>query len=134
LFTPFPDLAGGTQTLRAFAGAEIAPTAAATPGTVIFTTSGSGTALAAMAPAGDAPGVVFLQVFNGQTFMAEDVMAHDYGVAGGTVTPSGQLATALTMATAGTAVNLMTDADGRLWVAVDTGTDEVTFYVLARAP
>ncbi len=134
LFTTFPDLAGGTQTLRAFAGSEIAPAAAATPGTEIFTTSGSGTALAAMAPAGDAPGVVFLQVFNGQTFMAEDVMAHDYAVAGGTVTPSGQLTGALTMATAGTAVNLMTDGDGRLWVAIDTGTDEVTFYVLARAP
>ncbi len=134
LFTTLPDIGGGTQTLRAFTSADIAPAAAATGGTMIFTTSGSGTALAAMAPADDAPGVVFLQVFNGQTFMAENVMAHDYTVANNTVSPGGTLATALTMTTAGTAVNLMTDDDGRLWVAIDTGTTEVTFYVLARAP
>jgi hypothetical protein len=134
LFTTFPDLGDGSQKLRGFTSAEIAPAAAATPGAEIFTTSGSGTALAALAPAGDAPGVVFLQVFNGQTFLAENVIARDYDVTGGALTPNGPVATALTMVTAGTAVNLMTDGNGKLWVAIDTGTDEVTFYVLARTP
>ncbi len=132
LFTTFPDLGGGTQALRGFAAAEIAPSATASAGTEIFSTSGSGTALAALAPRGDAPGVVFLQTFNGQTFQAEDVMGHDYEVAQDVVAGSGTLATALTMTTPGTAVHLMSDPLGRLWVAIDTDTAEVTFYVLGR--
>jgi len=134
LFTTFPDVGGGTQALRGFSAAEIAPSASPAAGTEIFTTSGSGTALAALAPTDDAPGIVFLQTFNGQTFMAENVMSHDYEVAQDAVAGSGSLSTALTMTTAGTSVNLMTDNQGRLWVAIDSDTMEVTFYVLGRMP
>ena len=73
-------------------------------------------------------------MFNGQTFMTENVMSHDYQVAQGAVAGSGTLTAALTMTTAGTAVNLMTDGEGRLWVAIDSDTEEVTFFVVGRAP
>lgn len=132
LFATFPTLASDTQVLHGFSGSTVAPGAVATTGDVLFTIAGSGTALAALAPTADGPGLVLLQTFDGMTFMAEDVVAQRYSVAGSSVTPSGTPTPALTMTVAGTAVNLMTDDAGRLWLAVDVDTSTSTFFVLDR--
>jgi len=134
VFATEVDIAGDTQSVHAFAASVMAPPATPTAGDLLFATSGSGTALAALSPAGGEPGLVLLQRFNGQSFQSEDVLGQAYDVAGDSVSANGALATAISMVTPGTAASLMTDHAERVWLGVDSGPSEVTFYVLARVP
>jgi hypothetical protein len=128
----FVDLAGDMQSARGFAASTIAPGATTTSGDVLFTIPGSGTAIAASAPSGNAPGLLFLQTFDSTSFMSEDVLVQAYSVAGDTVSAVGTPVTALSMTVPGTPANLMRDDLGRIWLAVDSDVAESTYFVLER--
>ncbi|MCC6528017.1 MAG: hypothetical protein IT373_35550 [Polyangiaceae bacterium] len=120
-------------TLRAFAAASVAPGAGPTSGVELFTLDGFGSELAVLAPVAGAPGLVFFQPFDALAYDALDVVVERFIVSGGLVGAVGAPTPALTLATPGTPLTLMTDSAGRLWVAAVTAPGESTFYVLARS-
>jgi hypothetical protein len=136
LFALLPDLAVGSQALRAWEASQIAPMAAATAGDELASIPGSGTALAALAPLPGSDGYAFLQPFDGNTFELGNVMVQRYRINGQAVAPQGAVGTALTLATAGTEVTLMAAPGGQLWVGTVTSESplESTLFVVERAP
>ncbi|MBI4955454.1 MAG: hypothetical protein HY908_25755 [Myxococcales bacterium] len=120
-------------TLRAFAAASVAPGAGPASGVELFTLDGFGSELAALGPAAGAPGLIFFQPFDALAYDALDVVVAHYIVSGGLIGAVGAPTPALTLTTPGTALTLMTDAAGRLWVGAVTAPGESTFYVLARS-
>ncbi len=127
----------GDQEARAFAKNTIAEGAAATSGDSLFVLPGFGQALAAIAPAGSAPGICAFQPFDGTSFAALDVVAVHYTVEANAVVPDGEPKPLITPAVAGTALTLLSDPTDRLWVGVPTKegqNDTTTFLVLSRTP
>jgi hypothetical protein len=126
------DYNAGTQEVRAFAADDIGVGDPAVVGTPLATLSGSGDAMAAMAPAGAAPGLVLLQPNDATTFAHGDVVAIEYVENGSAIAPQGTPGPALTLTTADTNLTLMTDPDGRLWVGATNPAGGSTFYVIRR--
>ncbi|MBI4954435.1 MAG: hypothetical protein HY908_20590 [Myxococcales bacterium] len=124
----------GDLALRGFAASTVAPGAPATDGVELFTLPGFGSELAAMGGAGAAPGLVFFQPFDPTSFEALDVVGLRYITSDALVGAVGPAHTAITLATPGTAVSLMADATGRLWLGAVTAPGETTFFVLGRDP
>ncbi len=126
----------GTQELRGYAAADVAPGEPAAAGVPLVTLDGFGSNLAAIVPDGDSPGLVLFQPVDGMTFASLDVVAIPYTIAGGAIVAGAGRAPALTLTEDGTAVSLMTDDAGRVWVGtLQTGsTTDSVFFVLDRAP
>lgn len=120
------------QEARAFAAAAITRGAGPTEGTPVFSLPGSGSQLAALAPAGDAPGLLLFQPTDPATYEPLDPIAARYTVAAGAVQAEGDPAKLLTLATPGTAITLMTDDADRLWVGAPSPGGGATFVVIAR--
>ena len=135
LFATFPDIGGGSQTVYGYHPSEIAPGVDAQgAGTQVLSTSGSGTALAALAPSADDDGYLLLQPFDGVNFVNLDVVVQRYSASADAVSAVGSATTALTMTTPGTEVTLMADDADQVWVGVADGDGSSTFYVVARTP
>ncbi len=125
----------GDQEGRAFAADAIAEGAPASEGDVLFTLSGFGQSLAAIAPEGAAPGIVAFQPSDASSFEALDVLEIRYAVKDGNVTAESPPKPLLTFAKPNTPVAMLTDPEGHLWVGVpvdDGGDVTTTFVVLAR--
>ncbi len=125
--TKFSD---GTQELRAFPAASVAPGQAPTAGQTLLSTDGYGNTMAAVAPKGASPGLAIFQPETGASGMHGDALVVRYTVSGSTVTEAGHEAI-LTLTTADTALTLMTDDQDRVWVGAPSAQGSV-FYVLAR--
>jgi hypothetical protein len=127
----------GDQIGRAFAADAIAEGAPATTGDVLFTLNGFGQSLAALAPEATTPGIVAFQPSDSSTFEALDVLEIRYSVKDGKVTAESSPKPLLTFPAPNTAVAMLTDPEGHLWVGVpvqDGGKTTTTFVVLARKP
>ncbi len=127
----------GDQVGRAFAADAIAEGAPASAGDELFTLSGFGQSLAAIAPDATAPGIVAFQPSDSATFEALDVLEIRYSVKDGKVTAESGPKPLLTFPEANTAVAMLTDPEGHLWVGVpvtDGAKTTTTFVVLARKP
>lgn len=126
----------GTQEARGFAAAAIArgaPPPTPPGGAPLFTLPGSGSSLAALAPAGDAPGLLVFQPLDPATFDPLDPVAARYAVAADAVQAEGEPAKLFTLATPATPIALMTDDQGRIWAgAPSPGGSGTTFVVIAR--
>jgi hypothetical protein len=132
VFAVMSTAAGSTQEARGFTRGQIARGAAPVSGTPLFTLPGYGTAMAALAPAGLAPGVLAFQPVDGTSLQAQDVIEQRYQAAGGAVSPVGMPARLLKLAKGGAALGLANDRAGSLWVSGPRGADEIVFVVVAR--
>lgn len=137
LFAILTDYLEGTQELRAFDAAEIAPGAPAASGTTLATRDGYGDALAALAPEGTAPGLVVFQPNDAADGAHGDVLGLEVTLDAGVFTASAP-STLLALVADDDNVTLMTDDEGRLWVGLTRGVKNLgpvsTFFVLARPP
>lgn len=127
----------GDQTARGFASDKIFEGSPPTEGDELFTLPGFGQSLAAIAPDGDAPGIVAFQPSDPSTFEALDVLQIRYSVKNGTITKEGEPTPLLTFPAPNTATAMLTDPEGRLWVGLpvhEGDTTTTTFVVLARKP
>lgn len=125
----------GTQEARGFAANTIARGAPPTEGTELFTLPGFGSTLAALAPTTDGPGLLLFQPnAASDPFDALDVVAQRFTSDGDTLSAEGTPTPALVLTTPNTALDLFTDADGRLWVGVTKAPGETLFVVLDRVP
>ncbi|AKT38738.1 hypothetical protein [Chondromyces crocatus] len=129
-FAILPTFSDG-QEARAYAAGQVARGAGATQGTTLFELPGFGDALAAMAPEGDAPGLVVFQPTDPATYDYLDPLATPY-TSGATVQPQGEPAEVLRLTTPNTALALTTDEDNRVWVGLTLPGGVTTFVVLAR--
>lgn len=127
---PFFD---GTQEIRAFSAATIAPGAGATAGTSLLTLPGGGVGLAVLAPSAGIPGLLAFQPTDPTTYEALDPIEIAYTADGGVVQADTDPIPLLSLVTPGTLLSFMTDADERLWVSAPTPGGGTTFVVLARA-
>jgi hypothetical protein len=134
VFAVQTDFVSDDQTLRGFAAAAIAPGEPAVTGTDLFTVPGFGSSLAAIAPAGGAPGWVLFQpqTFDG-TVVADDVVGARFSVSGDTLSAVGDASTAISFTEPNTDVSLMGDGQGRIWLGLATGASSSTFFVIAPA-
>ena len=129
-FVIMTDYETGTQELRGYDAASVAPGQGPTQGATLATLQGYGDALAVVAAEGDLPGLIAFQP-NAASGEHLDVVLQRFTVDGSAVTASGEAATLLTLATPDTNVTLMTDDQNRLWVGLsENGT--ATFFVLDR--
>jgi hypothetical protein len=137
LFAILTDFNEGTQEIRAFEAADVAPGAPATTGTPIATLDGYGDALAAIAPEGAAPGLLVVQPNDATDGSHGEVLAIEVTLDAGTFTGAAPV-TLLDLTEDDDNVTLMTDVDGRLWVGLDAkrerGQPVSTFFVLVVAP
>ncbi len=118
---------GADQEIRGFERSTIAHNASPAAGSTIATVAGGGTELAA-----DGTTLFFQPTDN--SYVAQDVVAFDYtvDVAAKKINAAAQRSF-LKLATAGTAVSLVADGQGRLWVAVakpGAGATESWVFVL----
>lgn len=135
LFAILTDYIEGTQEIRGYAAASVATTTAAVAGEPVGTTDGFGDALAAIAPAGEDPGLVVMQANAGAQFAHGDVIGFTYTFDAGEIT-AGDEAVVLDLVAEDKNVVLFTDDAGRLWVGLSEGTGAAavsTFYVLTHA-
>lgn len=130
VFAVLASVADGEQEARGFAATTVAPGAGATDGVSLFKLPGFGSALAALAPAAGQPGLLAFQPMD-EKGTALDVIAQPYTITAGVAAAQGTPGKLLTIAAAAPALYLMTDAQGRLWVAAP-GDSSTTFVVLAR--
>lgn len=125
----------GGQEVRGFASQKIQPLAAPTPGKTLFTTSGFGSELAAVAPTATLPGLALFQPQVGAG-LGTDVLLLPYTSDGMTLSETGQVGVpVLKLAVSGTNLTLMTDPNGRVWVGAkntDGGATGTVFFVLDR--
>ncbi|MBK6518539.1 MAG: hypothetical protein IPM79_16535 [Polyangiaceae bacterium] len=136
LFAILTDFNEGTQEIRAFEAADVAPGAPATTGTAIATLDGYGDALAAIAPEGAAPGLLVVQPNDATDGSHGEVLAIEVTLDAGAFTGAAPV-TLLDLTEDDDNVTLMTDDDGRLWVGLTRsvkGQPVSTFFVLDRAP
>lgn len=125
----------GTQEARGFAANAITRGAPPTDGTTLFTLPGFGSALAALAPTAEEPGLLLFQPnAAADPFDALDVVAQRFTSDGDTLTAEGTPTPALVLSAPNTPLDLFTDASGRLWVGVTTAPKSTTFIVLDRVP
>ena len=124
---------GGDQELQGFEASMVARSAAATTGTKLFAIPGFTSEMAADGRA------VYFQPIDPTTFASQDVQRVRYAVdaAGKKVTPDAAgVETFLKLKTPGTAVALLTDPSGKLWVSVsqpgagDAGPTTTRLFVL----
>jgi hypothetical protein len=126
----------GSQEARGFDAASIARGAGPTAGTKLFTIDGFGANVAALAPAGAAPGILVYQPSDGTTFQPQDLLEQEYTLTAGKLEAMGVPKTMLQATTANAFLYVMVDDQDRLWV----GTDKVapatgaTYIVLSRTP
>lgn len=130
-FVVLPSFAGD-QEARGFAAEAIARDAPPTEGAPLFTFLGSGSSLAALAPAADAPGLLAFQPTDPSTLAPLDPVAVRYAVGGGAVQAEGAPVPLIALATPETLVVLLSDADGRLWIGAPSPGGGTTFVVLGR--
>jgi hypothetical protein len=123
-FAVMPTFSADTQQARGFTRSDIQRGAPASMGSIFFTISGFGSALAAMAPSGTDPGVLAFQPADP---MPLDVLEVTYTAALVPDTPH----TLLTLTSAGTALGMTNDDQGQIWVAGPRGA-KTAFVVLAR--
>jgi hypothetical protein len=120
---------GGDEEIRGFERSTIAHNGAATAGNTVATITGGGTEMAADGK------TVFFQPTDNATYAALDVVAVDYTVDSAAKKVTGVAAPRgfLKLVTAGTAVSLVADGVGRLWVVVGkpgAGATESWVFVL----
>jgi hypothetical protein len=130
-FVVLPTFAGD-QEARGFAAASIGRGAGPTEGSPVFTLPGAGQSLAALGPAGGAPGLIAFQPTDPVSYAPLDPVAVRYTAAGDTVQAEGNPAPLLTLATPETPLTLMADGDDRLWVGAPSPGGGTTFVVLTR--
>jgi hypothetical protein len=132
-FAVMTDFGAGTQELRGYAAAAVAPGSPPSPDApTMWTLEGFGTALAAVPPTSGESGIVLYQPFDPSSFAALDLVGQRYKA---DATADGPYETAVTFVTDGTEVSLVSDTSGRVWMGVpDAGADTTVFYVLDRAP
>jgi hypothetical protein len=128
LFAIMTSFGDGTQEIRTYAADSVDSASPPVTGAAFATLDGYGDALAALAPAGDAPGLLLFQP-NAGAGPHQPVALWRYAADGAPedATPS----VWLTPDTPDTNVTLTADDDGQLWVGVDGGATS-TLYVFAR--
>jgi hypothetical protein len=136
VFALMTDFGAGTQEVRGYAAADVAPGEPTVAGVPLATLPGFGNNAAAIVPDGASPGIVLFQPIDGGTFANLDVVAIPYTIDQGAIVAGSAPTPALTLADAGTNLTLMTDDVGRIWVgALQTGsTTDSVFFVLDRTP
>ncbi len=133
VFAVMPTFAN-LQTARGFAASTIAPGSGPAAGDLIFSLPGFGSALAAMAPTDDDPGLLVFQPNAGtDPYDALDAVVVEYTAEGGTIVPKDEPSPLLRLTAPNTALALFTDGAGRLWVGVRTPEDATTFFVFVRS-
>jgi hypothetical protein len=65
--------------------------------------------------------------------VAQDVIAVRYAVSGDGLLSSGT-SPAIDLVTDGASADLVSDAQGRIWLGVSSGMDETTYFVIDRKP
>jgi len=131
-----PAFLGGddTQTLLAFPATSIAAGSGPAAGVEMFTMPGFGSALAAMAPKAGSHGYIFFQPHDPMSYAALNVVAMRYSSDGTAMAPESAAADAITMIAQPTQAMLMNDDQGRLWMSINSDTNESTFYLIDRKP
>jgi len=128
-FAVMTSFANGTQEARGFAASSVARGAAATSGVLLFSMDGYASSLAALAPSGNAPGLVVFQPFDSTTNDALDVVEQKFTTTSG-LAAMGTPTKMLTVAP-GQSLSLLVDGSERLWVAVSSSSS-TKYVVLAR--
>lgn len=122
---------GGKQELRGFERSTIARGTGPTSGTKIF--SRGGEYVSELVADGAA---VYFQSNDSMTYTALDVQTIAYSKSGTTIAPVGEVKPFLQLAKPGTAVSLVRDDSGRIWVGMsvpgtgDAGATSSVFFVL----
>jgi hypothetical protein len=134
LFAILTDYNTGRQLIHGYAGDDVVA-GGPIAGVELADLEGFGDAFAVVAPDGAEPGLLVLQPNAGASSFNQDVVAVEYGSAGGALT-AGLSKTLLKLTEEDKNVTLMTDDVGHLWVGVTTPgeTPVTTFYVMARPP
>lgn len=124
----------GSQEARGWTEEEIlSDEAQPRPGATILELDGFGSPFAAMAPAGEASGMLAFQPADATTFAPVEPIVVRYAVEGGAIAPQGDPQRLLDLEDDQAPVSLTTDDLGRLWVGVPSGAG-TRFVVLDRAP
>ena len=102
----------------------------------MFTIDGFGSAMAAVSPDGAEDGYVMYQPYDPSTYEALDPVVQYFSADGGAIVKEGTSETAITMATAGTGVRLMSDPLGRVWLGLsfDGEVPVSRFFLIDRKP
>lgn len=123
----------GTQEARGWTADAVQGDAEPSAGATVLELPGFGSPFAAVAPAGDAPGLLVFQPADATTFAPVEPVVVRYATDGGAVVPAGEPVRLLDLEDDEAPVSLTTDDDGRLWVGVPSGAG-TRFVVLDRAP
>ncbi|AUX45622.1 uncharacterized protein SOCE26_071170 [Sorangium cellulosum] len=122
----------GAQQARGFAAGAVARGAGPAEGDVLFTLPGVGTGLAAIAPEGNAPGLLVFQPASIDPYEALAPVAVPYSADGSRVQTDGEPRTFIELATPGTSVSLLTDEKNHLWIGGPLPDGGFLFAVAAR--
>jgi hypothetical protein len=122
----------GTQEARGWSAEELGA-GSPSEGTTVLALEGFGSPLAALAPRGDAPGLLAFQPADATSFAPVEPIVGRYEVEDGVVVARGEPGPLLDLEDDEAPVSLTADDAGRLWVGVPSGAG-TRFVVLDRAP